>query len=350
MRRTGWRFDPAGLEALLRPDTKLVVWNFPHNPTGALPSAGGLRPDGRRRRPGGSLAVLRRDVPAPGAGARAAPSRGGRPLRTGRLAGRDVQGLRAGRAAHRLGGHPRSGPPGADQEPQGLHDHLQQRARASCWRSMALRQRESILAANVARDRAEPAGGRAPSSTAAGISSTGCRRRPGTVCFSAACRGSRDTTPDRRRPRAAARLLRAAARADRRAPAAVDRLRLRRFALPAGPGQGGLQRGARGAGRLPARGERLRADASRHLGERRGEFRGSPRRPRKGRRGIRNRAPWRCPRRARTLRRRSGADCADSPCSPSCPRRGSRSPAGSCPCRWRRGCTRTRPADSCRWW
>ena len=35
----GWRFDPAGLEALLRPTTKLVVWNFPHNPTGALPSA-----------------------------------------------------------------------------------------------------------------------------------------------------------------------------------------------------------------------------------------------------------------------------------------------------------------------
>jgi aspartate/methionine/tyrosine aminotransferase len=35
----GWRFDPAGLQALLRPTTKLVVWNFPHNPTGALPSA-----------------------------------------------------------------------------------------------------------------------------------------------------------------------------------------------------------------------------------------------------------------------------------------------------------------------
>ena len=32
-----WRFDPADLEALLQPDTKLVVWNFPHNPTGALP-------------------------------------------------------------------------------------------------------------------------------------------------------------------------------------------------------------------------------------------------------------------------------------------------------------------------
>jgi aspartate/methionine/tyrosine aminotransferase len=35
----GWHFDPAGLKALLRPDTKLVVWNFPHNPTGALPPA-----------------------------------------------------------------------------------------------------------------------------------------------------------------------------------------------------------------------------------------------------------------------------------------------------------------------
>jgi aspartate/methionine/tyrosine aminotransferase len=35
----GWRFDPAWLEKNLRPDTKLVVWNFPHNPTGALPTA-----------------------------------------------------------------------------------------------------------------------------------------------------------------------------------------------------------------------------------------------------------------------------------------------------------------------
>lgn len=37
-----WYFDPNELEALLRPDTKLVVWNFPHNPTGALPSAADL--------------------------------------------------------------------------------------------------------------------------------------------------------------------------------------------------------------------------------------------------------------------------------------------------------------------
>ena len=33
-----WRFDPDDLKRLLRLDTRLVVWNFPHNPTGALPS------------------------------------------------------------------------------------------------------------------------------------------------------------------------------------------------------------------------------------------------------------------------------------------------------------------------
>jgi aspartate/methionine/tyrosine aminotransferase len=34
----GWRFDPADLEACLRPETRMVIVNFPHNPTGALPS------------------------------------------------------------------------------------------------------------------------------------------------------------------------------------------------------------------------------------------------------------------------------------------------------------------------
>jgi aspartate/methionine/tyrosine aminotransferase len=32
----GWRFDPDDLARLLRPDTRLVVINFPHNPTGWL--------------------------------------------------------------------------------------------------------------------------------------------------------------------------------------------------------------------------------------------------------------------------------------------------------------------------
>ncbi len=39
----GWCFDPADLERLLRPDTRLVVVNFPHNPTGAAPDAATFR-------------------------------------------------------------------------------------------------------------------------------------------------------------------------------------------------------------------------------------------------------------------------------------------------------------------
>lgn len=34
----GWAFDPARLERALTPQTRLVVVNFPHNPTGALPT------------------------------------------------------------------------------------------------------------------------------------------------------------------------------------------------------------------------------------------------------------------------------------------------------------------------
>jgi len=34
----GWRFDPAFVRRALRPTTKLIVANFPHNPTGYLPS------------------------------------------------------------------------------------------------------------------------------------------------------------------------------------------------------------------------------------------------------------------------------------------------------------------------
>ena len=35
---SGWQFDLDRLATLLQPDTRLVVVNFPHNPTGALPS------------------------------------------------------------------------------------------------------------------------------------------------------------------------------------------------------------------------------------------------------------------------------------------------------------------------
>jgi hypothetical protein len=36
--RDGWRFDPAALDHLVKPATRLLVMNFPHNPTGYLPS------------------------------------------------------------------------------------------------------------------------------------------------------------------------------------------------------------------------------------------------------------------------------------------------------------------------
>src|SRR6218665_64613 len=39
----GWRLDLAAVERALRPDTKGLVVNFPHNPTGALPAAGTWR-------------------------------------------------------------------------------------------------------------------------------------------------------------------------------------------------------------------------------------------------------------------------------------------------------------------
>ena len=33
-----WRFDPSFLEANIKPNTKLIIVNFPHNPTGFLPT------------------------------------------------------------------------------------------------------------------------------------------------------------------------------------------------------------------------------------------------------------------------------------------------------------------------
>jgi aspartate/methionine/tyrosine aminotransferase len=39
----GWRFDPEFLRRSLRANTKLIVWNFPHNPTGFLPSRADFR-------------------------------------------------------------------------------------------------------------------------------------------------------------------------------------------------------------------------------------------------------------------------------------------------------------------
>jgi aspartate/methionine/tyrosine aminotransferase len=35
--KDGWRFDPGFLEQQIKPNTKLIIVNFPHNPTGYLP-------------------------------------------------------------------------------------------------------------------------------------------------------------------------------------------------------------------------------------------------------------------------------------------------------------------------
>jgi aspartate/methionine/tyrosine aminotransferase len=35
----GWFFDPSELKSLIRPNTRLLIWSFPHNPTGSLPSS-----------------------------------------------------------------------------------------------------------------------------------------------------------------------------------------------------------------------------------------------------------------------------------------------------------------------
>jgi aspartate/methionine/tyrosine aminotransferase len=43
LRRSDWGIDPADLRKLIRPATKLVVVNFPHNPTGALPEPAAFR-------------------------------------------------------------------------------------------------------------------------------------------------------------------------------------------------------------------------------------------------------------------------------------------------------------------
>ena len=36
--QSGWRFDPEFLKQNIRPNTKLIIVNFPHNPTGSYPS------------------------------------------------------------------------------------------------------------------------------------------------------------------------------------------------------------------------------------------------------------------------------------------------------------------------
>ena len=103
---SGMALRPGRAGGLATPRHQACGLELPPQPDRRAALGRRLLPHGGRGRPGRRLALLRRDVPAAGACARAAPAAGGRPLRASRLAGRHVQGFRAGGAAHRLGGGP----------------------------------------------------------------------------------------------------------------------------------------------------------------------------------------------------------------------------------------------------
>ena len=82
----GWHYGVEALAALLRGNTRLVVVNFPHNPTGFAPSREELRGAGRGGRSARRPPALGRDVPLPRALAGHDPSGGVRAVRARDLA------------------------------------------------------------------------------------------------------------------------------------------------------------------------------------------------------------------------------------------------------------------------
>ena len=121
----GWAPDLDELRRLIRRRTRAVVVNSPHNPTGYQMPLAMFREVIRTGGRAGHPAVLRRGVPGSGIPGGGPAARGLRPERGLRVPGRDVQELRAGRAAHRLAGHAQRPPSGRGGRAQGLHHHLQ---------------------------------------------------------------------------------------------------------------------------------------------------------------------------------------------------------------------------------
>ncbi len=239
---TGWRFDPAGLEGLIRPNTRLVVWNFPHNPTGALPPAEDFtRMVAAVANAGAWLfsdEMYRLLEPAPELRLPAAADLYERAVSLGGMSKAfGLAGLRIGWVA----AHDQT----VLERIKSLKDYttICSSAPSELLALMALRERDGILAANVARiGRQYPCGGRVLRTPRRGLQLGVPAGRHGLLPATRV----RESRRGRRRG-----LLRAGARADRSALVAVDRVRLRRFALPTGPGPKGLQRGTRGAGRVP---------------------------------------------------------------------------------------------------
>ena len=323
----GWHFDPAALEALVRPDTKLVVWNLPHNPTGALPPPADFHQMvAAVTRVGAWLysdemyRLLERTadsrLPAAVDVCERAVSLGGMSKAFG------LAGLRIGWVAVRDAW--------LLERIKSLKDYttICSSAPSELLALMALRSREPILAANLARIEEEPAGGcrllwpplgdvhLGPPSGGHGVFSAA----PRCCGRGAAGRGA----AGRRRKRSAHAC--SSGPAVLLLPSTVYSYGDSHFRLGLGRKDfgAGLEVLDEYLGALAERVLRPRRLTSRNGAEGSGTFRTALSRIEE----TKSRGFSRCPRTVRTPHRRSGAGCADSPCSLSCPHRGSRSPGG----------------------
>ena len=136
----GWALDLDALAALIRPETRLVAVNFPNNPTGALPDPATWTALAALCEERG-IVLFSDEVYRGLEPAGTAPLPQAADLSAGRrLDGRDVEGLRAARAADRLAREPRPRAARAAGDAQALHEHLQRGAeRADRHRRAAAR-------------------------------------------------------------------------------------------------------------------------------------------------------------------------------------------------------------------
>ena len=124
----GWAHDLDALAGLIRPETRLLYLNQPHNPTGTLMARPVFEQVIRLARAHGLVVFsdevyreLEHDPASPAA-------RRVRRLRAGRLARQHLQELRPAGTADRLARHPRGRPAGRRRHAEGLHDDLHERA------------------------------------------------------------------------------------------------------------------------------------------------------------------------------------------------------------------------------
>ena len=168
---------------------------------------------GRAVRRAGIRALQRRGVSRPRARPGAHAAAGVRPVRARAVVERDVEGLRAAGAAHRLARIARPRPAGTARAAQALHVDLQRRRRASSWRRWRCAPATPSAPATARSSRATSRSS-TPSSPAGPSASSGSTRR-------AAASASRATSAAT--PAASA----AAGRGGGRRPAARRHLRVR---------------------------------------------------------------------------------------------------------------------------